>query len=83
MLERFCWLVTVGWILSQGHLLGLCPMVPATLRSELQLLKEKKSYATAGKEYWGETARVLGVYEDQYGLRFEKKLGIIRHAQPH
>jgi hypothetical protein len=67
-------------ILSQGHLLELCPFVPAELREEMKTLKAKKvSAATSGKEYWAATAKVLGVYEDQYGLRFEERLGIVRH----
>jgi hypothetical protein len=67
-------------ILSQGHLLELCPFVPAELREEMKALKSKKvSAATSGKDYWANTAKALGVYEDQYGLRFEERLGIVRH----
>jgi hypothetical protein len=69
-------------ILSQGHLLELCPfLVDTALRRQLVDLKSKKSQsATAGKEYWANTAKALGVYEDQYGLRFEERLGMVRHT---
>ena len=70
-------------ILSQQHLLDTCTRVPPKTRNELCALKNQKSYATAGKEYWGETAKVLGVFEDQYGLRFEKRLGLVRNLEPH
>ena len=62
-------------ILSQGHLIeGSCQYVSTALREELRALKEQKSYATAGKEYWAKTAEVLGVFEDQFGLRFEERI---------
>lgn len=70
-------------ILSQQHLLETCTFVPPQVREELCALKNKKSFATAGKEYWAETAKVLGVYEDQHGLRFEKRLGLVRDLGPH
>jgi hypothetical protein len=70
-------------ILNQGHLLELCPFVPKDLRVELKRLKEQKSYATAGKDYWANTAKALNVFEDQYGLRYEARLGMVFHANNH
>lgn len=68
-------------ILSQGHFLsGQCTFLPSAEREEMQTLKSQKSFATAGKEYWAATAKVLGVYEDQHGLRFEERLGVMRHS---
>ncbi len=66
-------------ILSQEHLLGSCQYIrPPDLRDQLVELRKQKSMATVGKEYWAKTAQVLGVFEDQFGLRFEKRLGYIR-----
>jgi hypothetical protein len=71
-------------ILSQQHLLETCGKVPVTVRQDLTRLKTTKSGKTAGKEYWAATANALGVYEDQYGLRFETRLGLVRgHVAPH
>lgn len=70
-------------ILSQQHLLGSCPYVPPHIREEIQSLKNKKSFATAGKEYWAHTARALGVYEDQYGLRFVHRLSMVQYPVGH
>jgi hypothetical protein len=70
-------------ILSQQHLLGTCPYVPPHICEEMQVLKNKKSFATAGKEYWAETAKALGVYEDQYGLRFVHRLSMVQYPGGH
>jgi hypothetical protein len=70
-------------ILSQGHLMELCPFVPDALKIELKRLKDQKSYATAGKDYWADTAKALNVFEDQYGLRYESRLGMVFHAMKH
>jgi len=71
-------------ILSQGHLMNddraVCAYVPESLKGELKRLKAVKSdMTTAGKDYWAATAKALGVYEDEYGLRFEERLGMVRH----
>jgi len=70
-------------ILAQQHFLEACAHVPPHVRQELVESKTKKSFATAGKEYWAATAEALGVYEDQYGLRFEPRLGMNRKTQTH
>jgi hypothetical protein len=70
-------------ILSQGHLMELCPFVPKDLRVEMKRLKEQKSYATAGKDYWANTAKALNVFEDQHGLRYEPRLGMVFHPMHH
>ena len=61
--------------LASGHLCAHCNHIPAKIREQLLILKEKKSSAGGGKDYWGEGVRVIGVYEDKGGLRFrsEKK----------
>jgi len=66
-------------ILSQEHLMGSCRFVPPDVRQQLIELRQQKNTASMGKEYWAKTAQVLGVYEDQFGLRFEKKMGYIQH----
>lgn len=74
--------------LAQQHLLPdnptVCPNVPSDIRARLKELKTKThSSATAGKEYWALTAKVLGVFQDQYGLRFEQRLGMVRMKGRH
>lgn len=59
--------------MASGHLCEHCQHVPAPLRAELLKLKERKSSAGGGKKYWADGVRVLGVREDEDGLRFEKK----------
>jgi len=62
-------------ILSTTHLLDSCPNLPFETRSRLQeLQKTSKASRTAGKDYWASTAEALGVYEDEHGLRFEKRI---------
>ena len=73
-------------ILATTHLMEICPYVPATIKEQLYQFKnnnaKSRHKATAGKEYWAQTARVLGVYEAEDGLRFESALGSFEH-QPH
>ncbi len=57
--------------LASGHLCVHCKDIPPGIRQELIVLKEKKSSAGGGKDYWGEGVRILGVYEDEDGLRFK------------
>jgi hypothetical protein len=67
-------------ILSQQHLMESCQFIHPELRQQFMALRNEKSLATSGKEYWAKTAQVLGVYEDQFGLRFEERLGYVpRH----
>lgn len=57
------------------HLCQHCQRIPSTVRSELLTLRERKSSAGGGKKYWGDGARVLGVYEADDGLRFDRSDG--------
>ena len=57
-------------IRASGHLCDHCQHVPKELRSQLLQLKERKSSAGGGKKYWADGVRILGVYEDEDGLRF-------------
>jgi hypothetical protein len=59
--------------MASGHLCYHCKLVPQSLRNELLILREKKSSAGGGKTYWGDGIRVLGVCEDDHGLRFKKR----------
>lgn len=62
-------------ILSSTHLLDSCPMVTPELRETWKKLQQQSTPSrTVGKEYWAKTAQALGVYKDDYGLRFESKL---------
>lgn len=61
--------------MASGHLCQHCTLVPPMLRRQLLILRERKSSAGGGKEYWAETVKSLGVYEDHENgiLRFKKK----------
>lgn len=60
------------------HLLKYCTVIDPAKRESLSSLKDGgskwKSGAGAGKTYWANGVRLLGVYEDVHGLRF-KPLG--------
>ena len=55
------------------HLCKHCQLIPQGVRSELLALRERKSSAGGGKKYWADGAKVLGIYEAEDGLRFEKR----------
>jgi len=59
--------------MASSHLCEHCQHVPASIRAELLKLKDRKSSAGGGKKYWADGVRVLGVFEDEDGLRFEKR----------
>ena len=61
--------------MASGHFCYHCHHIPDDIRQELLVLKERKSSAGGGKKYWGDGVRVLGVYEGEDGLRFEKRHG--------
>lgn len=56
--------------MSKNHLDNHCSSIPAESRRRLLKLKESKRRAGGGKTYWADSAQALGVFEDQYGLRF-------------
>lgn len=47
--------------------------IPKEIREELRRLGNKKSSAGGGKGYWSGGAKILGVIEDQHGLRFRNE----------
>jgi hypothetical protein len=59
--------------MASGHLCYHCEHIPIDLRQELLVLRERKSSAGGGKKYWGDGVRILGVEEDESGLRFQQK----------
>jgi hypothetical protein len=59
--------------MASGHLCYHCEHIPRDLRQELLVLRERKSSAGGGKKYWGDGVRILGVEEDESGLRFQQK----------
>ena len=58
--------------MASSHLCVHCEEVPEQLRQELLLLRERKSSAGGGKDYWASAARALGAVEDENNsiLRF-------------
>ena len=59
--------------MASGHLCYHCQHIPNEIRQELLILRERKSSAGGGKKYWADGVRVLSVYEDEDGLRFQKR----------
>lgn len=60
--------------MASGHLCEHCTHVPHPLRRQLLILRERKSSAGGGKDYWAETvSKALGVVEDSQNniLRFK------------
>ena len=60
--------------MASNHLCLHCQHIPASFRRELLALRERKSSAGGGKQYWANGARVLGVVEDESDniLRFRE-----------
>jgi len=59
--------------MASGHLCYHCGHIPNNIRQELLVLRERKSSAGGGKKYWGDGVHILGVYEDENGLRFKRE----------
>jgi hypothetical protein len=59
--------------MASGHLCYHCQHIPVAIRQELLVLRERKSSAGGGKKYWGDGVRIIGVFEDEDGLRFDKR----------
>ena len=57
--------------MAKNHLCKHCRLIPPDIKNELLGLRDFKRRAAGGKNYWGEGARVLGVYESKDGLRFK------------
>jgi hypothetical protein len=59
--------------MASSHLCEHCQHVPRDVRAELLKLRDRKSSAGGGKKYWADGVRILGVFEDEDGLRYEKR----------
>ena len=59
--------------MASSHLCEHCQHVPVEARAELLKLRDRKSSAGGGKKYWADGVRILGVFEDEDGLRYEKR----------
>lgn len=65
-------LYQAGQNMSKNHLENECKAIPSHIREELLKKKVIKRRAAGGKKFWADSARSLGIFEDQYGLRFSK-----------
>jgi hypothetical protein len=59
--------------MASSHLCEHCQHVPVEARAELLKLRDRKSSAGGGKKYWADGVRILGVFEDEDGLRYDKR----------
>ena len=65
-------LYQAGQTMASVHLGQHCNHIPEHLRQELARLREGKSAALAGKKYWSDGARALGVIEEDDRLFFKR-----------
>jgi len=49
--------------MASAHLCNHCQLIPDSLRKDLIILRDRKSSAGGGKQYWADGVRVLGVVE--------------------
>ena len=64
-------LYQAGQNMAKNHLCNGCNKISQETRDLLNQLRGDKRRATAGKEYWSKTAKLLGIYEDNgNGLKF-------------
>lgn len=59
--------------LAANHLCETCPMIPGDIRAEMCRLRDAKVPGKGGKEHWARAAGAFVVYEDEYGLRYERR----------
>lgn len=57
--------------MASAHLCNHCQLIPDALRQDLVVLRDRKSSAGGGKQYWADGVRVLGVVESNNVLLFE------------
>mmetsp|Transcript_25579 Transcript_25579/g.53263 ORF Transcript_25579/g.53263 Transcript_25579/m.53263 type:complete len:152 (+) Transcript_25579:3-458(+) len=55
--------------MAQSHLCQACLNIPPGLKEEIRRLRERRSNATGGKQYWADGCRALGLFEADHGLR--------------
>ena len=58
--------------MASAHLGIHCQLIPDALRRDLTILRDRKSSAGGGKQYWADCVRILGVEESDGILRFRK-----------
>lgn len=68
--------------MAKNHLCKHCRLIPPNVKNELLGLRDFKRRAAGGKNYWGEGARVLGVYESKDGLRFKNSTTGLTNTEP-
>jgi hypothetical protein len=59
--------------MASAHLGIHCQLIPDALRRDLTILRNRKSSAGGGKQYWADSVRILGVEECNGILRFRKQ----------
>jgi hypothetical protein len=59
--------------MASAHLGIHCQLIPDALRRDLTILRDRKSSAGGGKQYWADCVRILGVEECDGILRFRKQ----------
>jgi hypothetical protein len=58
--------------MASAHLGIHCQLIPDALRRDLTILRDRKSSAGGGKQYWADCVRILGVEESDGILRFRR-----------
>ena len=57
--------------MASSHLCNHCQLIPDNLRQELVILRDRKSLAGGGKQYWADGVAALGVVEGDWFLHFK------------
>ena len=65
--------------MASSHLCNHCQLIPDALRQELVILRDRKSLAGGGKQYWADGVAALGVVEGDWFLHFKNSS---RHTAP-
>jgi hypothetical protein len=55
--------------MATTHLSVSCSMMPEDLRRRLLELHNRRDTASGGKQYWADSCHVLGLYEEEDGIR--------------
>ena len=69
-------LYQAGQNMSKNHFCDTCTVIPSDVRQLMMVLRRgKRRLIGGGKDYWSVASGVMGVFEDEHGLRFKKNDG--------
>lgn len=57
--------------MALSHLNRSCSVIPPEIRQNLVELHNRRDTAGGGKQYWADCCQSLGLYDEEYGIRFQ------------